>query len=121
MSRKKILLPLTKRHTHRQALALNLVSYFIERYLLTEEGLTAMNRAKPVGVPALISLYKKMSKDDALLGGLNASIETGEVMPNVPEMKRFFSSVGAAIQIATQGRASAEKALSDAAASMRDE
>ena len=99
----------------------NLVSYFIERYLLTEEGLTAMNRAKPVGVPALISLYKKMSKDDALLGGLNASIETGEVMPNVPEMKRFFSSVGAAIQIATQGRASAEKALSDAAASMRDE
>jgi maltose/maltodextrin transport system substrate-binding protein len=99
----------------------NLVSYFIEHYLLTDEGITAMNQAKPVGVPALISLYQKMSRVNPLVAELNACVDLGEVMPNVPEMKLFFSSVGGALQLATQGRVSAQKALSDAAASMREQ
>jgi maltose/maltodextrin transport system substrate-binding protein len=99
----------------------NLVSYFIERYLLTDEGITAMNQARPIGVPALISIYQKMSKVNPLVGELNACVDLGQVMPNVPEMRLFFSSVGGALQIATQGRASAQKALSDAAASMREQ
>jgi maltose/maltodextrin transport system substrate-binding protein len=52
---------------------------------------------------------------------LNAAIDLGQVMPNIPEMGVFFSSVGDALQIATQGRASAQRALSDAAADMRNE
>ena len=40
-------------------------------------------------------------------------------VPNIPEMGRFFSSVSGALQIATQGRASAQAALQEAEANMR--
>jgi len=99
----------------------NLAPYFIEHYLLTDEGLTAMNRAKPIGVPALISLYQSLSQSNARLRELDASLKLGEVMPNVPEMGRFFSSMGTALQIATEGRASAQKALRDAATAISGE
>jgi maltose/maltodextrin transport system substrate-binding protein len=99
----------------------NLIPYFIEHYLLTDEGLTEMDDAKPIGVPALISLCRKMSKDNPLVRELNACVDVGQIMPNIPQMGRYFSSVGAAVQIATQGRASAQKALRDAANKMRNE
>jgi maltose/maltodextrin transport system substrate-binding protein len=41
------------------------------------------------------------------------------VMPNVPQMSRFFSSLGSALQIATNGQASPETALREAEAAMR--
>ena len=99
----------------------NLAPYFIEHYLLTDEGLTAMNRAKPIGVPALISVYQSLSRSNARLRELDASLKLGEVMPNIPEMGRFFSSMGTVLQIATEGRASAQEALRDAAATIRGE
>jgi maltose/maltodextrin transport system substrate-binding protein len=97
----------------------DLTKEFIEHYALTEEGLTAMYRAKPTGVPALISVYEKLAKDNPLLRELDAAIEYGQVMPNVPQMGRFFSSVSGALQMATQGRASAQAALQEAEANMR--
>jgi maltose/maltodextrin transport system substrate-binding protein len=78
-----------------------------------------MNRAKPIGVPALISLYQSLSQSNARLRELDASLELGQVMPNVPEMGRFFSTMATALQIAIEGRASAQKALRDAAATIR--
>jgi maltose/maltodextrin transport system substrate-binding protein len=57
----------------------------------------------------------------ALLRQLKVSVDYGEVMPNIPEMARFFSSVGAALEVATHGRASARAALREAEASMRHE
>jgi maltose-binding protein MalE len=42
-------------------------------------------------------------------------------MPNNPQMGRFFSVVGTALQIATQGRASPQEALSDAAATLQSD
>jgi maltose/maltodextrin transport system substrate-binding protein len=103
-------------YVNRSSPNINLAPYFIEHYLLTDEGLTAMNRAKPIGVPALISLYQSLSQSNARLRELDASLELGEVMPNIPEMGRFFSSMGTALQIATEGHASAQKALREAAA-----
>jgi maltose/maltodextrin transport system substrate-binding protein len=97
----------------------DLAKEFIEHYALTEEGLTAMYRAKPTGVPALVSVYEKLSKDNPLLRQLDAVVEYGQVMPNVPQMGRFFSAVSGALQIATQGRASAQAALQEAEANMR--
>ena len=79
----------------------------------------AKHQAKPIGVPALISLYEKMIKDNPLLRQLKVSVDYGEVMPNIPQMGRFFSAVGAAIQIATQGQASAQAALQEAEGNMR--
>jgi maltose/maltodextrin transport system substrate-binding protein len=96
----------------------DLAEEFLKEYLLTSAGLAAMNHAKAIGVPALKSLYNKMAKDRPLLRALKISVEDGLVMPNVPQMSRFFTSVGAALQIATEGRASAEAALQDAKANM---
>ena len=97
----------------------NLIQYFLENYLLTDKWLSAMDRAKPIGVPALISLYEKLAKKNPLVRELNKCIGEGEVMPNIPEMGQFFSAMGGAIQIATENRASPEQALKDAAAEMR--
>jgi maltose/maltodextrin transport system substrate-binding protein len=96
----------------------DLVKEFVEGYLLTEEGLTAMNNGKPIGIPALISLYDRMAKDNTRLQQLKISVDYGVVMPNVPQMGRFFSAVGAALQISTEGRASALEALREAKANM---
>src|SRR6267378_3172311 len=78
-----------------------------------------MYHAKPTGVPALISIYEKLAKDNPLLRQLKAAVEYGQVMPNIPQMGRFFSSVSGALQIATEGRASATAALQEAEANMR--
>jgi maltose/maltodextrin transport system substrate-binding protein len=96
----------------------DLIKEFLERYALTEEALSVMYQAKPTGVPALISLYEKLAKDNPLLRELDAAVEYGEVMPNIPQMGRFFSSVSGALQIATEGRASAKAALQEAEATM---
>ncbi|MBV9643231.1 MAG: maltose/maltodextrin ABC transporter substrate-binding protein MalE [Verrucomicrobia bacterium] len=94
---------------------------FIEHYLLTDEGLAAMDKAKPIGVPALISLYEKLAKDNPHLRQLKASVDIGQIMPNVPQMGRFFSSLGAALQLAADGRLSADAALRQAEANIRHE
>jgi maltose/maltodextrin transport system substrate-binding protein len=78
----------------------DLAKYFLENYLLSDAGLIAMNHAKPIGVPALISLYQKIAKKETLVRELKVAVDHGEVMPNIPQMGRFFSSVGAALQIA---------------------
>jgi maltose/maltodextrin transport system substrate-binding protein len=92
---------------------------FLENFALTEEGLTAMDRAKPLGVPALISLYDKMAENNPLLRQLKFAVDYGQIMPNIPQMGRFFTSVGLALQAATEGRASPEAALREADTAMR--
>jgi maltose/maltodextrin transport system substrate-binding protein len=99
----------------------DLIQEFLEHYALTEEALTAIYHAKPTGVPALISIYDKLAKDNPLLRQLKAAMEYGQVMPNIPQMGRFFSSVSGALQIATEGRASAKAALQEAEASILHE
>jgi maltose/maltodextrin transport system substrate-binding protein len=96
----------------------DLIQEFLEHYALTEEALTAIYHAKPTGVPALISIYEKLAKDNPLLRQLKAAVESGQVMPNIPQMGRFFSSVSGALQIATEGRASAKAALQEAEANI---
>jgi maltose/maltodextrin transport system substrate-binding protein len=43
----------------------------------------------------------------------------GTVMPNIPQMGKFWSSMKAAFEIATSGRASPEAALKEAGKSMK--
>ena len=105
-------------YLNRSSPNLDLAKEFLEHYMLSEEGLTAMNHGKPLGIPALISLEETMVKSDPLLHQFDVCVEAGEVMPNIPQMGRFFSSVGAALQIATTGKASPEAALKEAAATM---
>jgi len=97
----------------------DLAKEFLEHYFLTEAGLSAMDRAKPIGVPALISLYESMAKDSTLLRELKAGVDQGQIMPNIPQMGRFFSAVGTALQLAAEGRASPKEALQEALTSLR--
>ena len=97
----------------------DLATEFLEHYFLTDEGLTTMDRAKPIGVPALIALYETMAKDNALLRELKAGVDQGEIMPNIPQMGRFFIALGTALQIAAEGRASPKAALEEALTSLR--
>jgi maltose/maltodextrin transport system substrate-binding protein len=80
---------------------------FVEHYLISEQGLKAMNGAKPIGIPALISLAQQMEETNPLLKEMRSCIEQGEVMPNVPEMGRFWTAFGSALQVATNGQATA--------------
>jgi maltose/maltodextrin transport system substrate-binding protein len=92
---------------------------FIEDFLISEEGLKAMNDAKPIGIPSLISLAKQLDQQNPLLMEMETCVERGEVMPNIPEMGRFWSAVGSALQLATNGQASVQAALQEAADNMR--
>jgi maltose/maltodextrin transport system substrate-binding protein len=97
----------------------DLAKEFLEHYLLTEDGIAAMDDAKPIGVPALVSMFQKMAQNNSHLRELKASVDYGLVMPNVPQMGRFFSSLGAALQLAADGRLSPRAALLEAAANLR--
>jgi maltose/maltodextrin transport system substrate-binding protein len=92
---------------------------FVENFLASEEGLRAMNDAKPIGIPSLISLADQMDQSNPLLRELKICIEQGQVMPNIPEMGRFWTAVGGALQLATNGQASAQSALREAADNIR--
>jgi maltose/maltodextrin transport system substrate-binding protein len=99
----------------------DLAKEFLEHYLLTDDALAIMNNAKPIGVPALVSMYQKLAQNNPRLRELKASIDYGQVMPNVPQMGRFFSTLGAALQLAADGTVSPRSALLEAAANMRHE
>jgi maltose/maltodextrin transport system substrate-binding protein len=56
----------------------DLATEFLEHYFLTEQGLSAIDHAKPIGVPALISLYETMAKDNALIQELRLGSTKGK-------------------------------------------
>jgi maltose/maltodextrin transport system substrate-binding protein len=96
----------------------DLAKEFLERYAITEEGLRLANHAKPIGIPALRSLYNKLAENNPLLQQMKICADDGDVMPNIPQMGRFWSSMSSALQIATNGQSSAQPALTEAAATM---
>lgn len=99
----------------------DLAQAFLERYVATPEGIAAMNRAKAVGVPALAQAYENLARKDPRMRELKACIDTGELMPNVPRMGRFFTALTTALQLVTQGRLSPQAALDDAAQSIESD
>jgi len=92
-----------------------LAKEFIENYLLTDTGLAAVNNDKPLGAVALKSYQLELEKDPRITATmLNA--ESGEIMPNIAEMSKFWYAERTAINNAIQGRQSVSDALDDAAA-----
>ena len=92
---------------------------FLEKYVCTAEGLKAIDADAPLGVPALKSLADEMSASNSLIKGTYENVLNGVVMPNIPQMGKFWSSMKAALEIATSGRASPEVALKSAGKNMR--
>ena len=96
----------------------DLAAQFIEKYICTADGLKTIDADVPIGVPALKSLYDEMAAKNPLIKVTYDNAQNGVVMPNIPEMGKFWSSMASAFQIATNGQASPEAALADAKKNM---
>lgn len=91
---------------------------FMENYLLSMEGLKAMNAHVPLGVPANKAYYTEL-KSDPLIAGTMAAAQSGTPMPNNPEMTRFWTGMQAALLNITQGRETVKDGLDRAAKRIR--
>jgi len=87
---------------------------FIENHLLTPEGLSTINAAQAIGVPASAAYYAQL-RSDPRIETLLASAQDGHIMPSLPEMGRFFASMTSALSNLTQGRQTPRDALEAAA------
>jgi len=97
-----------------------LANEFLENYLLSLDGLKAMNAHVPLGVPANKAYYNEL-KADPLIAGTMAAAQSGTPMPNNPEMTRFWSGMAAALQNITQGRETVKDGLDRAAKRIKGE
>lgn len=87
---------------------------FIENYMLSPKGIETINADVPVGAPASKAAYAKM-KSDPFIQVSMASAREGVVMPNNPQMGRFWAAMVSALNNMTEGRQTPKEAL-DAAA-----
>ena len=92
---------------------LDLAQEFLENYLITPQGLDAMDHHVPLGVPALIDAYRAKAADPHVAGSMK-NIEVGLLMPNIPQMGVFWSAMESALATATSGRAEPRAALENA-------
>lgn len=92
----------------------DLAKEFLEKYAITKESLRALDHVKPIGIPAMMSLSDELSQNNPLLGEMKRCVDEGEVMPNVPQMGRFWRCMAAALEIATSGRRGPAATLEDA-------
>jgi len=104
--------------TNRSTPNADLAAQFIEKYVCTADGLKIIDADVPIGVPALKSLYDEMAAKNPLIKVTYDNAQNGVVMPNIPQMGKFWSSMASAFQIATNGQASPEAALADAKKNM---
>jgi maltose/maltodextrin transport system substrate-binding protein len=96
----------------------DLASQFIEKYVATVDGLKTIDADVPIGVPALKTLSDEMAAKDPLIKITYENAQNGDVMPNIPQMGKFWSSMATAFQVATTGQASPQVALDDAKKNM---
>ena len=96
----------------------DLAAQFLEKYVCTVDGLKAIDADAPLGVPAVTALADEMSAKSPLIKVTYENALNGVVMPNIPQMGKFWSSMKAAFEVATNGKASPEAALKEARQSM---
>jgi maltose/maltodextrin transport system substrate-binding protein len=92
----------------------DLALQFLEEYVCTADGLRTIDADVAIGVPALKALADEMSAKNPLIKTTYDNALNGVVMPNIPQMGRFWGAIAAAIQVATTGRASPQAALDEA-------
>jgi maltose/maltodextrin transport system substrate-binding protein len=91
---------------------------FIERYLLTMDGLKTLDSDVPLGVTAHKEFYKTRAADPLIVATMQ-NIKTGLLMPSLPEMGKFWSAMESAFGNISQGRQKPKEALDAAAARIK--
>jgi maltose/maltodextrin transport system substrate-binding protein len=92
----------------------DLAVQFLEEYVCTEDGLRTIDADVAIGVPALNALADEMSAKNPLIKITYENALNGVIMPNIPQMGKFWGAISAAIQTATTGRANPQAALDEA-------
>lgn len=90
---------------------------FIENHMLRVDSLKTISADVPLGTPAN-KLYFAELAGDANIRATMENARTGEPLPNIPELGRFFPAMDAALEAISQGRQSPKEALDGAAARM---
>ena len=96
----------------------DIATQFLEKYVATADGLKTIDADVPIGVPALKALSDEMAAKNPFIKTTFENVQNGDVMPNIPQMGKFWSSMATAFQIATNGQASPRAALDDAKKNM---
>jgi maltose/maltodextrin transport system substrate-binding protein len=91
---------------------------FIERYLLTMDGLKTLDSDVSLGVTAHKEFYKTRAADPLIVATMQ-NIKTGLLMPSLPEMGKFWSAMESAFGNISQGRQKPKEALDAAAARIK--
>lgn len=92
-----------------------LAKEFLENYLLTDAGLNAVNKDKPLGAVTLKSFQQTLEKDERIAATMN-NARNGDIMPNIPQMAAFWYAMRTATLNALSGRQSVDAALHNAQA-----
>jgi maltose/maltodextrin transport system substrate-binding protein len=87
---------------------------FIENYLLTDEGLKAINDDVPLGAVADKSFAATLAEDENVAATL-ANAQAGVPMPSTPAMGKFWAAMGPALTNISSKAQSVDDALDDAA------
>ncbi len=87
-----------------------LAKEFLENYLLTRDGLEAMNKDKPLGAVALKSYQAELAKDPRIAATMQ-NAQKGEIMPNIPQMSVFWYAERSAVTNAINGKQTVQEAL----------
>ncbi|HEX7836349.1 MAG TPA: maltose/maltodextrin ABC transporter substrate-binding protein MalE [Kofleriaceae bacterium] len=87
---------------------------FIEKYLLTAEGLKTLDSDVSLGVTAHKDFYKTRA-GDPLIAATMLNIKAGVLMPSLPQMGKFWSAMESAFGNISQGRQKPKEALDGAA------
>ncbi len=87
-----------------------LAQEFMEKYVMTSEGLKTMNSNKPLGVVSNNEYLQELRKDPRIEAAYT-SVDQGMLMPSVPEMGRFWNSFTPALENMVNGRETVDAAL----------
>ncbi|OOH89022.1 maltose ABC transporter substrate-binding protein MalE [Pasteurellaceae bacterium 15-036681] len=98
----------------------DLAKEFLENHLLTDAGLETVNNDTPLGAVALKSYQAKLASDPRIAATMQ-NAENGEIMPNIPQMSRFWYAERDAITNAVSGRQAVKAALDEAQAKIEKE
>lgn len=91
---------------------------FIEKYLLTMDGLKTLDPDPSLGVPAHKEFYRSRATDPLIAGAMRC-VASGALIPNIPEIDKFWPAMQSALADITQGRSQPKGALDKAAARIK--
>lgn len=91
---------------------------FMEDYVIVYDGVKTIDADRPIGAAANKMLQQELSSNPNIAHTFTQAA-TGETMPDIPEMKRFWSTMQAQLQQMIDGSLPVEATLKDIAKKLR--